>query len=336
MTTHANSSGGPPRALPSLPWEDRPTGSTEVLWRSSRNPIIPRNAIPHSNSIFNSAVVPFQGAYAGVFRIDDTTRTMNVHAGHSADGITWDIEHDPINFVSADPRVSEIQQRFEHAYDPRVTWLEDRYYVTWCNGYYGPTIGVAHTSDFKTFHQLDNAFLPFNRNGVLFPRRIDGTYAMLSRPSDNRHTPFGDIFYSESPDLIHWGRHRHVMGTVPWTWQSTKIGAGPTPIETEEGWLLIYHGVLSSCNGFVYSMGAALLDLEQPWKAIARGARYLLSPQVDYEQVGDVPNVAFPCAALVDEPTGRIAVYYGGADTVVCLAHGYVSEILDFIRSESL
>ena len=328
--THA----GPTNQLPSIPWEDRPAGSTDVLWRSSGNPIVPRNAIPRANSIFNSAVVPFEGAYAGVFRIDDTTRTMNVHAGHSVDGITWDIEHAPIDFVATEPKVSEIQQRFEHAYDPRVTWLEDRYYVTWCNGYHGPTIGVAYTHDFKTFHQLDNAFLPFNRNGVLFPRRINATYAMLSRPSDNGHTPFGDIFYSESPDLIHWGRHRHVMGTVPWTWQSTKIGAGPTPIETEEGWLLIYHGVLTSCNGFVYSIGAALLDLEEPWKVIARGARYLLSPQVHYEQVGDVPNVAFPCAALVDEPTGRISVYYGGADTVVCLAHGYVSEILDFIRSE--
>ena len=94
-------------------------------------------------------------------------------------------------------------------------WLEDRYYVTWCNGYHGPTIGVGYTHDFETFHQLDNAFLPFNRNGVLFPRRIGDRYAMLSRPSDNGHTPFGDIFYSESPDLVHWGRHRHVMAPEP-------------------------------------------------------------------------------------------------------------------------
>ena len=86
-----------------------------------------------------------------------------------------------------------------YAYDPRVTWLEDRYYITWCNGYHGPTIGVAYTHDFPSFHQLDNAFLPFNRNGVLFPRRIGGSYAMLSRPSDDGHTPFGDIFYPRVP-----------------------------------------------------------------------------------------------------------------------------------------
>ena len=214
-----------------------------------------------------------------------------------------------------------------------MTWLEDRWYISRCNGYHGPTIGIGYTFDFQTFHQLDNAFLPFNRNGVLFPRRIGDRYAMLSRPSDNGHTAFGDIFYSESPDLVHWGRHRHVMAPAAWTWHSTKIGAGPTPIETPEGWLLIYHGVLTSCNGFVYSMGAALLDLEEPWKVIARGRDYLLSPQVAYEQVGDVPNVVFPCAALVDEATDRITIYYGAADTVTCLAHGYLSEILASTRA---
>ena len=97
-------------------------------------------------------------------------------------------------------------------YDPRVCKIGDRYFVTWCNGYQGPTIGIAWTTDFKTFHQIENAFLPYNRNGVLFPRKINGNYAMLSRPSDTGHTPFGDIFYSESPDLEFWDRDRFVMG----------------------------------------------------------------------------------------------------------------------------
>ncbi len=214
-----------------------------------------------------------------------------------------------------------------------MTWLEDRYYLTWCNGYHGPTIGVGYTHDFRTFTQLDNAFLPFNRNGVLFPRRIRGSYAMLNRPSDNGHTPFGDIFYSESLDLVYWGRHRHVMASLPLTWQSTKIGPGPTPIETDEGWLMLYHGVLTSCNGFVYSMGAALLDLDEPWRVVARGSSFLLAPHAPYEQVGDVPNVVFPCAALVDAARDRITIYYGGADTVVCMAHAHLSELLAFVRS---
>jgi beta-1,4-mannooligosaccharide/beta-1,4-mannosyl-N-acetylglucosamine phosphorylase len=326
-------SAGTTTRTPTIPWEERPAGSSDVLWRSSRNPIVPRDAVPRANSIFNSAIVTFRDGFAGVFRVDDRQRTMNLHAGRSTDGVHWELEHEPIAFAPADPRVSEIQAVFEHAYDPRVTWLEDRYYVTWCNGYHGPTIGVGYTHDFETFHQLDNAFLPFNRNGVLFPRRISGSYAMLSRPSDGGHTAFGDVFYSESPDLIHWGRHRHVFGPIPWTWQATKVGGGPTPIETEEGWLVLYHGVLTSCNGFVYSMGAALLDLEEPWRVLARGSDYLLSPQEPYEQVGDVPNVVFPCAALVDREADRVSVYYGGADTVVCLAHGHLSEILEFTRS---
>jgi beta-1,4-mannooligosaccharide/beta-1,4-mannosyl-N-acetylglucosamine phosphorylase len=315
-----------------IPWEDRAPGTSDLVWRSSRNPIIPRDLLPRSNSIFNSAVVPFEAGFAGVFRIDDRSRRMTLHAGTSADGVTWQIDDEPIRFQPVDGRVSEIAEDFEHAYDPRVTWLEDRWYVTWCNGYHGPTIGVGYTFDFRTFHQLDNAFLPFNRNGVLFPRRVGGAYAMLSRPSDNGHTPFGDIFYSESPDLVHWGRHRHVMAPLRWTWQSTKVGAGPTPIETADGWLLLYHGVLTSCNGFVYSMGAALLDLDEPWKVIARGHDFLLSPQVSYEQAGDVQNVVFPCAALVDAAADRLTIYYGAADTVVCLAHAHLSEILASLR----
>ena len=316
-----------------IPWEDRPSGTTDVVWRSSLNPILTRDAVPGANSIFNSAVVPFEEGYAGVFRVDDTTRAMNLHAGRSADGVAWELEREPIAFTPADGRVAEIQERFEHAYDPRVTWLEDRFYVTWCNGYHGPTIGLAHTNDFRDFVQLDNAYLPFNRNGVLFPRRIAGAYAMLSRPSDGGHTAFGDIFYSKSPDLVHWGRHRHVMAPLPLSWQATKIGAGPTPIETEDGWLVLYHGVLTSCNGFVYAMGAALLDLDEPWRVVARGSRYLLAPHVPYEQVGDVPNVVFPCAALVDERADRLTIYYGGADTVVCMAHAHLSEVLAFVRT---
>lgn len=314
-------------ALPGIPWEERPTGCDDILWRSSRNPIIPRDAIRCSNSIFNSAVVPFEGKFAGVFRCDDRRRRSRLHAGFSDDGVSWKIDEDSIDFQCDDPEIGD----FSYGYDPRVTWIEDRYHVTWCNGYHGPTIGVGWTKDFKTFHQIENAFLPCNRNGVLFPRKIGKKFAMLSRPSDNGHTPFGEIFYSESPDMAFWGRHRHVMAPVE-PWESTKIGGGPCPIETNEGWLLIYHGVLTSCNGFVYSASVALLDLEEPWKVTARAASYIIHPRETYECVGDVPNVVFPCAALVDAPTGRIAVYYGAADTTTCMAFGYVQELVEFAK----
>jgi beta-1,4-mannooligosaccharide/beta-1,4-mannosyl-N-acetylglucosamine phosphorylase len=235
-----NTSNG--KGLGPLPWEDRPQGDNSIVWRSSLNPIIRHDLIPTSNSIFNSAVVHYQDGFAGVFRCDTKSRQMQLHVGRSQNGIDWNLEHERITWKPDSPRVKEISQ-FEYAYDPRVVWLEDRYYVTWCNGYHGPTIGVGYTHDFKEFFQMENAYLPFNRNGVLFPRKINGVYLMLNRPSDNGHTPFGDIYCSESPDMIHWGRHRFVMGATQ-GWQSTKVGAGPIPIETPEGWLLFYHGVL--------------------------------------------------------------------------------------------
>jgi beta-1,4-mannooligosaccharide/beta-1,4-mannosyl-N-acetylglucosamine phosphorylase len=317
-------------ALPNLPWEEKPAGYKNVVWRSEKNPIIPRDILPNSNSVFNSAVVPFEGGFVGVFRCDDTARNMRLHSGKSKDGVNWEINPEPIKFVSDDPEIGN----FVYGYDPRVCFIEDRYYVTWCNWYHGATIGVGYTYDFKTFYQLENAYMPFNRNGVLLPRKINGKYAMLSRPSDNGHTPFGDVFYSESPDMTHWGCHRFVMGAND-GWQSTKIGAGPTPIETTEGWLLIYHGVLTSCNGYVYSAGAAILDIDKPWKVKYRTAHYIMSPQKTYECVGDVPNVVFPCAALHDAPTGRICIYYGAADTVTCLAYTQVDELIEFVKKNS-
>ena len=319
--------------LPNIPWQNRPRGCNEAVWRYDGNPVVPRNVIPCSNSVFNSAVVPFGKGFAGVFRVDSRVRNMRLHNGRSKDGLRFEIDPEPIRWECENEEIG----RFIEAYDPRVCLLEGRYWITWCNNYHGYTIGVGYTEDFRTFHQIENAFLPYNRNGVLFPKKIGGKYAMLSRPSDTGHTPFGDIFYSSSPDMVHWGCHRHVMSPKrqPLTWQCTKVGAGPTPIETTEGWLMIYHGVLTSCNGFVYSMGAALLDLEEPWKVRYRTKPYLMSPQALYECVGDVPNVVFPCAALADAATGRLAIYYGAADTVTGLAFAQVDELLAFLKENS-
>ena len=136
------------------------------------------------------------------------------------------------------------------------------------------TIGVGWTEDFETFHQVENAFLPFNRNGVLFPRKIDGRFAMLSRPSDNGHTPFGDVFYSESPDLCFWGRHRHVMGPVANSWQATKVGGGPVPIETPEGPNI---GLINSLA--LYARTNKYGFLETPYRKVKAGK---VTDQVDY------------------------------------------------------
>lgn len=320
--------------LPNIPWQEKPRGYNNPIWRYSKNPIIQRDATPVSNSIFNSAVVPYNGGFAGVFRCDSKALTMDIYTGFSKDGIHWEIDDKPIVFAGKDPEVTKKEYR----YDPRVCFIDDRYYITWCNGYHGPTIGIGYTFDFAKFYQLENAFLPYNRNGVLFPRKINGMYGMLSRPSDTGHTPFGDIFFSQSPDMEFWGRHRFVMGTADGEesgWQSRKIGAGPIPIETNEGWLLIYHGVIQTCNGFVYRVGTALLDIDKPWIVKYRSKNFVLAPQEIYECVGDVPNVTFPCAALADADTGRIAVYYGCADTVTGLAFTTIDDIVEYTINNS-
>ena len=200
----------------------------------------------------------------------------------------------------------------------------------------GAAIGMAKTTDFKRFVRIENPFLPFNRNAVLFPRKVNGNFMMLSRPSDSGHTPFGDIVVSESPDLVYCGRHRHVMGKNPEWWESLKIGGGAAPIETSEGWLLFYHGVSGTCNGYVYSIGGAILDINEPSKVLYRCENFLLTPEEWYEERGFVPNVCFPCATIHDAETGKIAVYYGAADSYVGLAFTQLDEIIDYIKDHSV
>ncbi len=317
-------------ALPNIPWQDKPSGYSGIVWRYDKNPVIGKEALKDSLRIFNSAIVPFEGKFIGVFRADHKNGYPQLHLGRSADAVNWKIEEENILFLNED---GSPAKPILYGYDPRLVKIGDAYYITWCNYFNGPTIGIARTKDFKNFVQLENAFLPFNRNGVLFPRKIDGNYILLNRPSDNGHTPFGDIYLSQSPDLTYWGKHRLVLKTGHYWWKNTKLGAGPVPIETEEGWLLIYHGVCTTCSGYIYSMGAALLDLDEPYKVIADCENYLLTPEAPYERTGFVPNVTFPCATLCDSGTGRIAIFYGAADTCSALAFAYVDEIVRYVKA---
>ena len=318
--------------LSNIPWQNRPEGCSDVVWRHEGNPIINWNPTKKSARIFNSAVVPFGDEFIGIFRADHKNGKPQLHVGRSKDGIEWDIDDEEIHWK--DENGQDYQPNY--SYDPRLVKIEDTYYIVWCADFGGASLGLGMTKDFKEFTRLENPFIPFNRNGVLFPKKINDKYMLLSRPSDSGHTPFGDIFLSESPDLVHWGRHRRVMtkGGSGW-WQGTKIGGGAIPIETSEGWLLFYHGVSGTCNGYVYSIGAAILDKDDPSKVLYRTRDYLLTPEKDYEVAGFVPNVAFPCATLQDAETGRIAIYYGAADTYVAVAYAQVDELVKYIKENS-
>ncbi len=321
-----------PEVLPTIPWEPRPENCTDALWRYSANPILGWNPIPRGARVFNSAVIAHEGAYKGVFRIDYKNGTPLLHIAHSENALNWKIDETPIEWV--DEEGNPVTQTY--AYDPRVCRIGDTYYIVWCDDFPGASIGLGRTKDFKTFIKMENPLMPFNRNGVLFPRKINGEYVLLSRPSDSGHTPFGDILLSHSKDLVYWGKHRMVMrkGGSGW-WQGMKIGAGPIPIETSEGWLLFYHGVSNTCNGYVYSIGAALLDLDDPTKVLCRSRDYLLTPELPYESTGFVSNVCFPCSALHDAATGRIALYYGAADTFTALAFTQADDLIDYLKVNS-
>lgn len=320
-------------ALPEMPWQERTkeTNSDSPVWRYSENPIIGRNPVRGVARIFNSAVMPYEGAYVGVFRGEQTNGISFIYLGKSKDGIHWEFEEEKIHFV--DEKGEEFMPLY--AYDPRLVKVEDTYYIIWCQDFYGAAIGMARTKDFKTFTRIENPFLPFNRNAVLFPRRVNGNYLMLSRPSDSGHTPFGDIFLSESPDMQYWGKHRHVMSRSGNWWENLKIGGGAAPIETTEGWLIFYHGVSGTCSGYVYSIGGAILDIDNPSVVKYRCENFLLTPEEWYEERGFVPNVTFPCATIQDAETGRIAIYYGAADSYVGVAFTRVGEVVSYIREHS-
>ena len=309
-------------------WEDAPNKDS-YIWRYSKNPLFNIKNSEYFWHICNRAVVMVGGSYVGVFRCENKSGTPDLYVGKSENGVDWDLQTNPIVFYNADGSVFEKP----YCYDPRLIKIDGVYYVVFCADIEGPSIYIAKTVDFKRFETIPTGFLPFNRNGVLFPEKINGQYVMLNRPSDSVNTPFGNIYISYSSDLVYWGNHKLLMKNFhnQAYWERIKIGAGPTPIKTEEGWIIIYHGVQATCNGFTYSMGVALLDLYDPSKVIARANRYLLSPEEIYEVTGFTPNCIFPCSAITDS-NGKIAIYYGVADTNMAIAFTTVDKLLEFVK----
>lgn len=301
----------------------------DYIWRYEGNPLFDMRCSEFWH-ICNSAVGIIDGKYIGIFRVEDKGGCPMLVLGRSEDGVKWEIESEKINLVNEDGNPFVM----EYAYDPRLICLDGEYYIVFCADVCGPSIYIANTKDFKTFTVLQQGFLPFNRNGVLFPEKINGKYYMLNRPSDSGNTPFGHIYISESPDLRYWGNHRLVsqnFDTGKNFWERIKIGAGPAPIKTEEGWLLIYHGVQQTCNAWTYSVGVMLLDLKDPSKVLYKAKRYLLTPEESYETTGFTNNVCFPCSALCDK-NGRITIYYGVADTNMAIAFTTVDKLLEFVK----
>jgi predicted GH43/DUF377 family glycosyl hydrolase len=218
--------------------------------------------------------------------------------------------------------------------DPRITWVEDL--GSWVIAYTsfgpgGPGLSLATTQDFHTVHRLGMVRAPEDKNGALLPRRINGEYVLLHRPV-TVITRRADIWLSRSADLHSWAAPEPVLAARPggW-WDSARIGIGPPPIETAEGWLLIYHGVRLTAAGALYRAGLALLDLEDPTQVRRRCAEWVLGPREEYELMGDVPGVVFPCGLIHRSDSDELRLYYGAADSCVALATASLSEVLAFV-----
>jgi beta-1,4-mannooligosaccharide/beta-1,4-mannosyl-N-acetylglucosamine phosphorylase len=308
----------------------------EGLFRYSGNPILSPKDFPHADALFNCGQTMYKGKT--ILLVSVLLKNKNItrmHVAESDDGINFTIRPEPFIEKSNLPHISPLDN---HPIDPRVTYFpeEDVYYIMRPgNSDAGCVAFLGKTKDWQTYEDIDVISLPNNRVPCLFPEKINGMYARLDRPyvlvpDPHNENQRGYIWISYSPDLIHWGRHRVLL--KPWAkWNYLKIGPTP-PIKTKEGWLEIIHGVTPSCSGQRYSLGAILLDLENPEKIIGKAESYIMTPDRDYEFLGRTPNCIFTCGAIADLEQDRLRVYYGGADTCIGLAEGKISEIIKMCK----
>ena len=281
------------------------------------------------NTVLNPGATLVDGETLLLLRAEDLEGRSHLTVARSRNGVTdWRIESKPL---LAPWEESNPHEDFG-CEDPRLTYLDDlKKWVIAYTAYspFGAGVALALTSDFKTVERLGLVLSPSNKDAAVFPRKINGKYWMLHRPVAGS---IEHIWLTESHDLIHWGHPWMIISERggPW-WDGFRVGANGIPIETEEGWLVLYHGVKQLHGGPTYRMGAALLDLDNPHRLIARLPHWILAPQEPYEVLGEAPNVVFSCGQTVvgDE----VRLYYGAADTCVCLAFGSLSELLDVLRN---
>jgi beta-1,4-mannooligosaccharide/beta-1,4-mannosyl-N-acetylglucosamine phosphorylase len=241
--------------------------------------------------------------------------------------------------------LEQLDADVHHVYDPRISRVEGRWYVLCAiDTDRGCRVGIFTTTDFARLDLLTVTGEEDARNGVLFPEKIGGRFALLERP--NTVQPEGGalsgdtIVLRTSDDLLEWTTVGPVMNGRLHYWDEM-IGAGPPPLKTEDGWLLIYHGVASHLGTGLYQAGAALLDLDDPSRVIARTRDNILEPREMYEMVGQVPNVVFPSGVILEPPredgtyapNAQVNVVYGAADTCVGVATATIAQLLDACRN---
>ena len=296
--------------------------------RSSANPILTAAEVPYpANSVFNPGAARVGDETILLVRVEDLRGISQLHVARSSDGMTgWTFDAEPLLRSDTVNHPEEIWG----CEDPRLTWLPER--EEWAIAYtayssLGPLVSLAMTRDFHSVTRLGPVMPPEDKDAALFPRRFDGRWAMIHRPSPLRGN--ANMWVSSSPDLRHWGHHALLLEARngAW-WDAGKIGLGPPPMETAEGWLLMYHGVHLTGDGPIYRVGLALLDLDDPRVVLRRMDEWVFGPYAQYELTGDVGKVVFPCGWVHDEATDQLLLYYGAADTSIGVATARFSEVL--------
>lgn len=296
-----------------------------ILKKYEGNPVMSPDRMPKDVLYtFNPGAVKHNGEY---ILLMDVTTLDDIHRlwiARSRDGYHFEPDPEPVNWPEPDPIHPETC-----VYDPRITKIGDEYIILYASDLFQNQVrvGIVKTKDFVTFERVAIASEFGNRNGALFPEKVDGLYVRLDRPFGNELDPCY-MWVSYSPDLVFWGKSRPVTYKGKPFQDGHKLGAGAVPIKTEHGWLEIYHTVSSTCNGFIYRLKACLLDLEDPSKIIGYTRDFILWPEHDYEMKGRVMNVVFTCNAIAEDD-GSLKIYYGAADTNIGLAEGCIDELVD-------
>ncbi len=315
------------------------THSAELFSRFDGNPILTAADCPHTvNAVFNPAAVRFEGETLLLVRVEDRRGISHLCVARSADGLTgWVMDPDR----SLLPELDSHAERFGIE-DPRIT-LCDRgdsgnEYMIIYTGYSaaGPLVCAAATRDFRTYERRGLLVPPEDKDAALFPYRIGGRWALIHRPVATTPRHAAHIWLSWSPDLRHWGDHTVLLHAREggW-WDAHKIGLNTPPLLTAEGWLLLYHGVRTTAAGTIYRIGLALLDAEQPSRVLARSSEWVFGPEAPYERTGDVDQVVFPCGWLLGDDGDTLRIYYGAADTSVCVATASLTTLLDWLSRHS-
>jgi len=300
--------------------------------RYERNPILTKEDVPYAvETVHNAAVTKVGHRYVMVFRSHQRSGRSVLGAADSDDGRRFSVRSKPLMTpASHEPFAAAEEYGVE---DPRITHLDGRYYITYsAYSRHGVRIGLAVTDDCERVERIALITQPDHRNVVLFPAKIGGRYARLDRP--HTHISKWSIWISYSPDLVHWGDSEIVITPATYHWDEMKVGPGAPPILTDRGWLEIYHGVFQTMAGAVYRLGVALLDREDPSRVLGVADDWILQPEDPWEVTGYVPNVVFSCGA-VPEPDGSVTLYWGGADSVMCVGTARLDDLVDHCVSNA-